>query len=130
MERDSKDTPSTEGVAAQVLAEREAIQVRLAALERWSGPQARENRDGDNTPIGEVMEGVQESVIRDLDLATREVLAARLGVNTDHLRRRYPGGYALRASTSEPLMPFLRVSADGCRSKHGGVQCALWNRHS
>jgi len=78
MEHNSRDTPSAAGMAAKVLADQRAIRARLAALDRQTGAQSRENRDGDNTPVGEVMEVVQESVIRDLELATREVLLARL----------------------------------------------------
>jgi RNA polymerase-binding transcription factor DksA len=77
MDRHWKGTPSKWSLATRIVAERRAVQARLAALDRQD--RARDLASGgDNTPFSEVLEAAQDSVARDLMLASREVLVRRL----------------------------------------------------
>jgi DnaK suppressor protein len=76
MNRYRKGGPSKWHLATRILAERRAVQVRLAALER-EGP-ARQSTGGSNATASELMEAAQDSVMRELMFASREVLAFRL----------------------------------------------------
>ncbi|MBI4573432.1 MAG: hypothetical protein HY713_09150 [candidate division NC10 bacterium] len=64
MDRNRRQTPSKWTLAAQILAERRAIQGRLASLDRRGAIGSLESLSGDKTRTSEVMEGVQESVWR------------------------------------------------------------------
>jgi RNA polymerase-binding transcription factor DksA len=77
MDRHWKGTQSKWSLAARIVAERRAVQARLAALDRQD--RARDLASGgDNTPVSEVVDAAQDSVTRDLMLASREVLVLRL----------------------------------------------------
>jgi RNA polymerase-binding transcription factor DksA len=77
MDRNRRGSLSKWTLATRIVAERRAVQARLAALDRQD--RARDLASvGDNTPVSEVLEAAQDSVTRDLMLASREVLALRL----------------------------------------------------
>jgi DnaK suppressor protein len=77
MDRYGKGVPSKWSLATRIVAERRAVQGRLAALDR-QGLAREAAGGGDNTPISEIMEAAQDSVLRGLAFASREVLVSRL----------------------------------------------------
>ena len=78
MDRERKRTPSKWVLATRILAERRAILDRLTALDQRSPARNRGRLGGDNTPTSEVMEAAQESVAKEIEFASREILVARL----------------------------------------------------
>jgi len=77
MDGNRRGSPSKWTLAARIVAERRAVQARLAALDR-QGPARDAIGGGDNTPASEIMEAAQDSVLRDLAFTSREVLVSRL----------------------------------------------------
>lgn len=78
MDRYRKGAPSKWSLATRIVAERRAVQARLAALDRQGLAREAAGGGGDNTPTSEIMEAAQDSMVRDLAFASREVLASRL----------------------------------------------------
>ena len=78
MDQDRKHAPSKWTLATRILAERRAILVRLTTLDQRSPARNRGRLGGDNTPTSEVMEAAQESMAKELEFASRDVLVARL----------------------------------------------------
>lgn len=78
MDRRGNQIPSKWSLATRILAERRAILARLAVLDRRRAARTREWPAGDNTPTPEVMEAVQESLAKEIELVSREALVVRL----------------------------------------------------
>jgi DnaK suppressor protein len=103
------------------LAERRAIQARLAALDHEHPARDLAQRGGDNTPTSEPMEAVQESVMKDLELASREVLLSRLTALTRAEERIRDGTYGRCEVCGCPIPPArLRAMPEAVRC----VPCA------
>jgi DnaK suppressor protein len=77
MDRNRRGNPSKWTLATRIVAERRAVQARLAALDQ-QGPARDAVGGGDNTPVSEIMEAAQDSVLRELAFASREILLSRL----------------------------------------------------
>jgi len=105
MTQKRKATASKLSLASRVLAERRAIQARLAALELDRPPRNSEAMGGDNTPTTEVMEAVQESVANDIALASREVLLARLRALNEAEKKIREGTYGRCEACGRPIPP-------------------------
>lgn len=110
MDRNRRQTPSKWTLAAQILAERRAIQERLASLDRRGAIGNLDSLSGDNTRTSEVMEGVQESVMKRLESASREVLISRLRALTRAEEKIREGTYGRCDSCGKPI-PGARLRA-------------------
>jgi RNA polymerase-binding transcription factor DksA len=96
---------SREGPAARVVAERRAIQARLAALDRSTPPWDREALGGDNTPAADFLEVVNAAVARPLDSVPRRVLVARLRALQRAEAKLGDGTYGRCEACGEPIPP-------------------------
>lgn len=97
--------PSKWSLATRILAERRAILARLAILDRRRAARTREWPAGDNAPTPEVMEAVQESLARDIELASRETLVARLKALTRAEEKIRQGSYGRCDVCGHPIPP-------------------------
>ena len=105
MTQKRKATASKLSLASRVLAERRAIQARLAALDLDRPPRNSEAMGGDNTPTTELMETVQESVANDIALASREVLLVRLRALNEAEKKIREGTYGRCEACGRPIPP-------------------------
>ena len=78
MDQDRKHAPSKWTLATRILAERRAILERLAGLDQYSPGRHPGRHGSSDTPTSEVMEAAQESVAKEIEFASREILVARL----------------------------------------------------
>jgi DnaK suppressor protein len=110
MDRKDRQEPAPYALAVRIVAERRAIQERLAAMDQQSPARERGALGGDNTPTSEVMEVVQESVAKDLELASREVLVARLRALVRAEEKIRDGTYGRCEICGQPI-PSARLKA-------------------
>lgn len=97
--------PSKWSLAARILAERRAILARLAVLDRRRAARTREWPAGNNVPTPEVMEAAQESLAKDIELASREALVARLKSLTRAEEKIRQGSYGRCDVCGQPIPP-------------------------
>lgn len=105
MDRRGNRIPSKWSLATRILAERRAILARLAVLDRRRAARTREWPVGDNTPTPEVMEAVQESLAKEIELASREALVARLKSLTRAEEKIRRGTYGRCDMCGQPIPP-------------------------
>jgi RNA polymerase-binding transcription factor DksA len=97
--------PSKWSLAARILAERRAILARLAVLDRRRAARTREWPLADPSPTAEVMEAVQESLAKDIELASREALVARLKTLARAEEKIRQGSYGRCDVCGQPIPP-------------------------
>ena len=78
MSRMGNRAPSRVRPTKRVLVERRAICARLAALTPGSVRRGRGRLGGENARVPDPIDGAQESVAKDLECTSREILLARL----------------------------------------------------
>jgi DnaK suppressor protein len=105
MVRKEIGVPSKWSLAARILAERRAILARLAVLDRRRVARTQEWPVGNNTPTPEVMEAVQESLIKDIELASREALVTRLKSLARAEEKIRQGSYGRCDVCGQPIPP-------------------------
>ncbi len=96
--------------AALILAEREALQARLAALERASAFREQGQVSGDNTPTSDPLDTVQEAMAKEEELLTRQALMERLKVLARAEEKIREGTYGICESYGRAI-PTARLRA-------------------
>ena len=91
--------------AMRVVAERRAIEARLAALNGESPVRERGRFSADNTPSVEFAEIANEIVAKELEFASREVLARRLKELGRAQERIRQGTYGICEGCGRPIPP-------------------------
>lgn len=121
MDRRHKQGTSKWTLATRILVERRAILKRLDALDQRGPVRNRTPPGGDNTPTSETMEAVQESVAKELEFASREVLLGRLRALTRAEAKIREGTYGRCEVCGRPIPPTrLRAVPEAVRC----VPCA------
>lgn len=105
-----QEPTSAENRAALVLAEREALQARLAALERASVLREQGQVGGDNTPTSDPLDTVQETMAKEEEFFTRQALMERLKVLARTEEKIREGIYGLCEACGQPI-PATRLRA-------------------
>ena len=106
-----KTQPETTRTA--ILAEREVLHHRLAALERAAALRIREGSDGDNTPSSDALDGVQAMLEKEEELAVRQSLLQRLEELTQAEERIRRGHYGICESCRQAIPPARLRSLPG-----------------
>ncbi|MBI2454581.1 MAG: TraR/DksA C4-type zinc finger protein [candidate division NC10 bacterium] len=105
MDRNRRQHQSKWSLAARILAERRAILARLAARDRGRAAWNRGPLAGDNTPTSDFMEAAQESLAKEIELASREALVARLSVLARAEEKIRQGSYGRCDVCCQPIPP-------------------------
>lgn len=110
MDRNRRQRQPKRSLTAKILAERRAILERLAARDRGRGVRSWGPLAGDNRPTSEFMEVVQESLTREVELASREALMARLRALARAEEKIRQGSYGRCDVCGQPI-PSARLRA-------------------
>lgn len=110
MSQKRKSRASQASLGSRVLAERRAVLARLAILDQNRPARMAEVVGGDNTPTTEVMEVVQESVAKEIALASLEVLFKRLRALNEAVKKIRDGTYGRCDVCGRPI-PSARLAA-------------------
>jgi len=97
--------PSKWSLAARILAERRAIMGRLAGMDRSRAARNRDSLVGDNTPTADFAEAAQESLAKDVELASRAALVARLSALARAEEKIRKGTYGRCDLCGQPISP-------------------------
>lgn len=89
---------------ARILAERESLQVRLAAFDRRRALREQGALAGDNTPTSDTLDTVQEAMAREEDLAVREAMIERLKVLVRAEEKIREGTYGMCETCGEAIL--------------------------
>ena len=103
MSRQLGNAPAQKIRAALVLAEREALQARLAALERASVLREPGQVIGDNTPTSDALDSVQEAMAKEEQLLVRQALMVRLKLLARAEEKIREGTYGLCEACGHPI---------------------------
>lgn len=104
-------------LATLVLAEYQRLQERLAALDRQSRAQDREQRTGDNTPTSDTLDAAQEAVAKEVESASREALVSRIRALARAEEKIREGSYGRCDDCGRP------ISAARLRAMPEAVRC-------
>ena len=110
MGRKQSAGPSKERLGTLVLAERQAIQARLAAFHQGRPLQGRGVVVSDRTPTADFIEVVNEGVAKELECASTGVLVARLKALERAEGKIRKGTYGICEACDEPI-PASRLRA-------------------
>lgn len=110
MDSERRQAPSKWSLATRILTERRAILNRLTRLDQRRPTQDQGCSGGDNTPTSEVTEVAQETVAKELEFASREVLVRRLEALARAEEKIREGTYGRCDACGQPI-PAARLRA-------------------